>query len=73
MAQSGASDIVNAQPVETNQDDSSALDDDSASTDNEILIIIDQTPKLIEGGSFDFVVKQVQKAPPSVCAFLTYK
>ena len=58
-SQSGTSDIVNAQPAETNQDDSTTLDDDSASTDNEILIIIDQTPKPIEGGSFDFVVKQV--------------
>ena len=59
-SQSGASDTVNAQPAETNQDDSTTLDDDSASTDNEILIIIDrQTPKPIEGGSFDFVVKQV--------------
>ena len=58
-SQSGASDTVNAQPAETNQDDSTTLDDDSASTDNEILIIIDQTPKPIEGNSFDFVVKQV--------------
>ncbi len=58
-SQSDASDTVNAQPAETNQDDSTTIEDDSASTDDEILIIIDQTPKPIEGGSFDFVVKQV--------------
>ena len=58
-SQSGATDTVNAQPVETTQDDSTTLDDDSASTDDEILIIIDQTPKPMEGNSFDFVVKQV--------------
>jgi hypothetical protein len=34
-------------------------DDDKADADNEILIIIDQTPKPIEGNSFDFTVKQL--------------
>ena len=58
-SQSSATDTVNAQPAETTQDYSTTLDDDSASTDDEILIIIDQTPKPIEGGSFDFVVEQV--------------
>jgi hypothetical protein len=55
----GSSDIVDAEPSETNQEKIPSKEDDSANSDKEILIVIDQTPKPIEGNSFDFVVKQI--------------
>jgi len=53
------SDTINTQPSETNQDNTDKMDDDSADSDNEILVIIDQTAKPIEGNMFDFIVRQV--------------
>jgi len=58
-SQSEESDTINMQPSEPNQDNTDKIDDDSVDSDNEILIIIDQTAKPIEGNSFDFVVSQV--------------
>jgi len=56
----GASDIINTQPSETNPSHTAtASNDDSANDDNEILIIIDQTPKPIEGNCFDFAVNKI--------------
>jgi len=57
--QSEVTDTINTEPIEKNQDNTDKIDDDTADTDNEILIIIDQTAKPIEGNSFDFVVSQV--------------
>jgi len=53
------SEASDTQSSETSQDNTTKIEDASADSDNEILIIIDQTPKPIEGNSFDFVVKQV--------------
>jgi hypothetical protein len=47
------------QPPETNQENNGANVDDSANSDEEILIIIDQSPKPIEGNSFDFAVDKL--------------
>jgi Fe-S cluster assembly iron-binding protein IscA len=55
---SGSSDTTNTKSSEINQENTAA-DDDSANSTNEILIIIDQTSKPIEGNSFDFVVNKV--------------
>jgi hypothetical protein len=45
-------------PSPIGQEESTATND-SVNTEKEILIIIDQTPKPIEGNSFDFQVKQL--------------
>lgn len=58
-AMKSESEASDGQPSETNQDNTTKIEDASADSENEILIIIDQTPKPIEGNSFDFVVKQV--------------
>lgn len=54
-----ASDIIHSKPSETNQGSATKEEDANANHQNEVLIIIDQTPKPTEGNSFDFVVKQV--------------
>lgn len=56
-----ATDTVNMQPTETNQENTSANGNDSTNSDEQILIIIDQTAKPIEGNSFDFAVNKVPK------------
>lgn len=58
-AMKSESEAPDAQPSETNQDNTTKVEDALADSGNEILIVIDQTPKPIEGNSFDFVVKQV--------------
>jgi hypothetical protein len=58
-AMKSESEAPDAQPSETNQDNTTKIEDALADSGNEILIVIDQTPKPIEGNSFDFVVKQV--------------
>lgn len=50
---------VNKQPTETNQENTTANGNDSTNSHEQILIIIDQTPKPIEGNSFDFGVSKV--------------
>ena len=65
---SGSPDNSNTQPPETNQatapiesnpENTPTNEEDPVSTDEEILIIIDQTPKPIEGNSFDFVINKL--------------
>jgi hypothetical protein len=51
------SETTNTQPSETNHENTAV--NDSTNTDKEILIVIDQTPKPIEGNSFDFFVNQI--------------
>ncbi|BBI36477.1 hypothetical protein [Cohnella abietis] len=51
------SDDTNTQPPKTSQENGNTKDD-SVNADEEILIIIDQTPKPIEGNSFDFLVNK---------------
>ncbi|MCQ6563550.1 hypothetical protein [Paenibacillus mendelii] len=61
-AQSNAgspADTVNTKPAETSQGNTAVNEDDSTGEDKKILIIIDQTPKPIEGNSFDFAVNQL--------------
>ncbi|OMF38058.1 hypothetical protein BK133_03515 [Paenibacillus sp. FSL H8-0548] len=58
-ANSVPTETTNTEPTETNQGNNAADNPDSINGDQEILIIIDQTPKPIEGNSFDFVVNQV--------------
>lgn len=53
------SETNNEQPSETNQSNNITTDEDSKNSGNEILIVIDQTPKPIEGNSFDFIINQV--------------
>lgn len=48
-----ATDTVNTQPIET------ADGNESTNTNEQISITIDQTPKPIEGNSFDFAVSKV--------------
>lgn len=56
-----ATDTVNTQqPTETNPMNTPDNGDDTTKSDEQILVIIDQTPKSIEGNSFDF---KVSKAP----------
>ena len=55
-----AADTVNTQqPAESNQVDTSDNGDDTTKSDEQILVIIDQTPKPIEGNSFDFAVNKI--------------
>lgn len=58
-SQSGAEKPANSSPATTDAAPTDKPTDDSADAEKEILIIIDQTPKPIEGNSFDFVVKQL--------------
>jgi len=58
-SQPEATDTIKTQPSETNQDNTDKIEDNLSDSNNEILIIIDQTSKPIEGNSFDFVVSQV--------------
>ena len=54
-----ALDTVNTQPIKTNQENTPVNGNDSTNSDEQILIIIDQTPKPIEGNSFDFVINKL--------------
>lgn len=54
-SKSGSSHTTDTQPSGIAQTEPA----DSADSDTQILIVIDQTPKPIEGNSFDFVVKQI--------------
>ncbi|RED64776.1 lipoprotein [Cohnella lupini] len=59
-ASSGPSDSVNSKPPEASQGNApSGNEQASADPEQEILIVIDQTPKPIEGNSFDFVLNKV--------------
>lgn len=58
QSNSGSSDPVNNVPIETNQDTTTAGEDSAENSDEEILIVIDQTEKPIEGNAFDFSVTQ---------------
>lgn len=53
----GSADNVNTVPTAT-EPAKTVANDSAANSDKEILIIIDQTLKPIEGNSFDFVVNQ---------------
>ncbi|WP_029192623.1 hypothetical protein [Paenibacillus harenae] len=56
---------ANTNPPEANQEstadngDTASGEDESSNADEEILMIIDQTPKPIEGNSFDFIVNKL--------------
>ena len=55
-----ATDTVNTQqPTETNPVNTPDNGDDTTNSDEQILVIIDQTPKPIEGNSFDFTLSKV--------------
>ncbi|MDQ0061703.1 hypothetical protein [Paenibacillus harenae] len=58
-AETPADTEATTKPADSSPANTDAPTDDSASAEKEILIIIDQTPKPIEGNSFDFVVKQL--------------
>ncbi|MGO4548221.1 hypothetical protein AB4Z29_25870 [Paenibacillus sp. 2TAB23] len=55
----GTTNNANVQPADSVKDTNAVNAGGSAQNEDDILIIVDQTPKPIEGNSFDFVVKKL--------------